>query len=249
MSFFEKYAIFDNKLDLNCERKIKVKIVNDEKKRNAFILMHQLDTYLSNALLSSMRLMEVKKGEYLITQNIQATHLYCLVEGKLQIERYEINGEHVVFSFEQAFCVIGDLELFSAKDEMVFSTVQALVPSYLLALPLSIVRQKALQDVNFLTFICQQLSQKLYQSSLKHAQSPYSSEFKLRRYLFFKTQQEGLSFQLEKRDPLAAMLGISTRQLNRALAHLVSIKAITLKNKSITVLNCECLSYIDNSNE
>ncbi|HEJ9481190.1 MULTISPECIES: winged helix-turn-helix domain-containing protein [Proteus] len=100
-----------------------------------------------------------------------------------------------------------------------------------------------------MTFICQQLSQKLYQSSLKHSQSPYSSEFKLRRYLFFKTQQEGLSFQLEKRDPLAAMLGISTRQLNRALAHLVSIKAITLKNKSITVLNCECLSYIDNSNE
>ncbi|WP_419788944.1 cyclic nucleotide-binding domain-containing protein [Proteus terrae] len=63
--------------------------------------------------------MEVKTGEYLITQNSQATHLYCLVEGKLQIERYEINGEHVVFSFEQAFCVIGDLELFSAKS-MIF---------------------------------------------------------------------------------------------------------------------------------
>ncbi len=75
MSFFEKYAIFDNKLDLNYERKIKVKIVNDEQKRNAFILMHQLDTYLSNALLSSMRLMEVKRGEYLITQ-IAKQHIY-----------------------------------------------------------------------------------------------------------------------------------------------------------------------------
>ncbi|WP_350223697.1 hypothetical protein [Proteus vulgaris] len=42
---------------------------------------------------------------------------------------------------------------------------------------------------------------------------------------------------------------MSTRQLNRALAHLVSIKAITLKNKSITILDCECLSRIDNSNE
>lgn len=29
------------------------------------------------------------------------------------------------------------------------------------------------------------------------------------------------------------------------LAHLVSINAIKLKSKSITVLDCECLSHID----
>lgn len=245
MSFFQNYATFDNKLGCNSHGKIKVKIINDEKKLHAFILMHQLDTYLSDTLLSSMRLIEVNAGEYLVTQNSQATHLYCLVEGKLQVERYEINGDHVVFSFEQAFSVIGDLELFLDKNEVIFSTVQAPTPCYLLALPILVIKQKALQDATFLTFICQQLSQKLYQSSLRHSQSPYSAEFKLRRYLLFKIQQEGLSFQLEKREALAAMLGISVRQLNRAFAYLVNINVITLKNKAIRVLDSALLAEIE----
>lgn len=212
--------------------------------------MYQLDTYLPDSLLSSMRLMEIQTGEYVITQNSQATHLYCLVEGKLQIERYEINGNHVVFSFEQAFSVMGDLELFLGNHDLnntqlAFSTVQAITPCYLLAIPISAIKQKAWQDTAFLTFICQQLSKKLHQTSLKHSESSYSAEFKLRRYLLFKTQQEGLSFQLEKREALAAMLGISVRQLNRALAYLVSINVITLKNKSVCVLNEALLAEIE----
>ncbi|HCH51292.1 MAG TPA: transcriptional regulator [Proteus sp.] len=221
-----------------------MEIISEKKTRDNFIRKHELDLCFSDDLLFSLRLMKINAGEYLLTQNSQMTHLYCLVEGKLQVERYEINGNRIIFSFEEAFSVIGDLELFLDNQQVNFGAVQAIAPCYLLTLPLNIVQQKALHNTEFLTFICRQLSKKLYHSSILHSQSHYCVEFKLRRYLLFKTQQNGLSFHLEKRDALSAMLGVSTRQLNRALTYLVSINIITLKNKSITILDSEKLAEI-----
>lgn len=63
--------------------------------------------------MAALRLVRVEAGEYLVTQSDRLTHLFFLVQGKLQVENYDVNGMHIVFSFETDFSVIGDLELFS----------------------------------------------------------------------------------------------------------------------------------------
>ncbi len=94
---------------------IKMKAINSTIKRAEFITHHQLDKIISDETLKKTKLIHIKAKEYLIFQDSQISHLYFLVCGKLQIERYETNGCKVIFSFENAFSIIGDLELFQSN--------------------------------------------------------------------------------------------------------------------------------------
>ncbi|MCH7291052.1 helix-turn-helix domain-containing protein [Acinetobacter genomosp. 15BJ] len=49
---------------------------------------------------------------------------------------------------------------------------------------------------------------------------------------------------MEKRDSIAAMLGISTRQLNRDLKDLAELNIIQFKNKTVKVLDSDYLPEI-----
>lgn len=212
-------------------------------KRADFITEHQLSKIISDETLKTSKLIHIKAKEYLIFQDSQISHLYFLVKGKLQVERYETNGNKVVFSFENAFSILGDLELFQdgEKHDRIYNTIQAVTDADLLAIPLSIIRKKEIHSPLFLQFICQQLSKKLYNASQLHSSASYSVEYKLRRYLSFVEKQHGINFKLENRESLAAMLGVSVRQLNRTLSKLTKDKIIELKGKQIKILNTALL--------
>lgn len=220
-----------------------MKIVTSPQKRDGFIIQYQLDKILHSETLNSVKLVKVQASEYLISQDSRASYFYFLVDGKLQIERYEINGTKVIFSFENTFSVIGDLELFNDpdKENLIHSTIKALTDCYLLALPLSSIQQNELNSPIFLQFICQQLSKKLYHASQLHSNSSYDTEYKLRRYLSFTYSQYGSDFKLENRESIAAMLGVSVRQLNRTLSKLAQENLIMYKGKQIRIINSDDL--------
>lgn len=220
-----------------------MKTISSAIKRNEFITCHQLDKIISDETLKSAKLIHINAREYLISQDSQVNHLYFLVEGKLQVERYETNGNKVIFSFENAFSIIGELELFNSNHEQnrICNTIQAMTDAYLFTFPLPLIRKNEINSPLFLQFICQHLSRKLYNASLLHSSAAYSVEYKLRRYLAFVEKQNGPSFKLENRESLAAMLGVSVRQLNRALFKLVSDELIELKSKHIKILDTEQL--------
>lgn len=220
-----------------------MKRVNSTAKCEDFITYHNLNEIISEETLEKAKLIHVKAKEYLIFQDSKISHLYFLVKGKLQVERYETNGNKVVFSFENAFSILGDLELFQDDDEhdRIYNTIQAVTDADLLAIPLSIIRKKEINSPLFLQFICQHLSKKLYNASQLHSSASYSVEYKLRRYLSFVEKQYGVNFKLENRESLAAMLGVSVRQLNRTLSKLITDKLIELKGKQIKILNTELL--------
>ncbi|WP_374445319.1 Crp/Fnr family transcriptional regulator [Providencia sp.] len=220
-----------------------MKIVNATAKCTEFIIHHKINEFISEETLENAKLIHIKAKEYLIFQDSEISHLYFLVGGKLQVERYETDGNKVIFSFVNAFSIIGDLELFQnhLENNRVYNTIQAVTDADLLALPLSIIRKKEIHSPLFLQFICQHLSKKLYNASQLHSSASYSVEYKLRRYLAFVEKQNGGSFKLENRDSLAAMLGVSVRQLNRKLSKLVSDKLIEQKGKQIKILNTEQL--------
>lgn len=221
-----------------------MKTITSCRQRDDYIGLYHLDNILSAETLQSSKLVKINASEYLISQNSQMRFIYFLVDGKLQIERYEINGNQVIFSFENAFSVIGDLELFNdeqMENNRIYSTIQALTECYLLALPIQVIQQEELNSPAFLKFICQQLSKKLLNASQLHSAASFSVEDKLRHYLVFAERQYGSNFRLENRESLAAMLGVSVRQLNRALLKLVEGKLIELKGKQIKIIAVENL--------
>jgi len=219
--------------------------ISDQKTKEGFIFTHKLHESLSPALLAELHLVKFSSGEYILTQRSHFTHLFFLVQGKLQTEHYEVNGERIVFSFETAFSVIGDMEIFSKRQHDIFSTVVALSDAYLLTLPIEAIKNNSMREPKFLTLICQQLSDKLINSSLLHSSASFTAEYKLRRFLSFKIKREGELLQLENRESLAAVLGISARQLNRALAKLSEFGMIQVKNKSLRVLDYKRLIDIN----
>lgn len=111
-----------------------------------------------------MRFKKVEMGQYLISQGTKLTNVYLLVEGKLQVEHYEKDGNRAVL--------------------------------------------------------------------------------KVRKYLAFRAESDGQVIQLEKREVIAAMLGISVRQLNRTLRALEEEGLIQFKNKTVKVLDAALLSDI-----
>jgi CRP-like cAMP-binding protein len=224
-----------------------VKTVGDSKLKEAFIDAHDLRTALSPPLLAALRLVSVEAGEHLVTQSDRLSHLYLLVQGKLQVENYDANGMHIVFSFETDFSVIGDLELFSQAQRSVFSSVQAVTDALIFTLPIEVIRERAMRDPAFLTFMCRQLSDKLLNASLLHASGGLTAEYKLRKFLLFKIKDEGVQIQLENRELLAGRLGISVRQLSRALAQLAADGMIQFKNKSLRVTDRQRLSGLEDN--
>lgn len=224
-----------------------MKTVGDSKLKEAFIDAHDLRTVLSPPLLAALRLVSVEAGEHLVTQSDRLSHLYLLVQGKLQVENYDANGMHIVFSFETDFSVIGDLELFSQAQRSVFSSVQAVTDALIFTLPIEVIRERAMRDPAFLTFMCRQLSDKLLNASLLHASGGLTAEYKLRKFLLFKIKDEGVQIQLENRELLAGRLGISVRQLSRALAQLAADGMIQFKNKSLRVTDRRRLSGLEDN--
>ncbi|ENZ2229878.1 Crp/Fnr family transcriptional regulator [Salmonella enterica] len=213
-----------------------MKRILNENLRDEYIRKYGLHSELPSSLVTALKLIKVNANEYLLKQNDDLKQIFLLVHGRVQIEHFDECGRHVIFSFESALSMLGDLEFLLKGQCRIYSTVRALSDAFLLTASVHIF-EKYLSDPVFLRFCCYQLSNKLFHSSILNSNKANNAEYKLRRFLIFKTKTEGEFIQLEKRESLAAMLGISVRQLNRVLAKLCSDGIIILKNKSLRVLD------------
>ncbi len=166
-------------------------------------------------------------------QGDQLTDIFFLLKGKLQVDQFHLDGNQAVFSFEKPFSMIGDLELF--QDDEVSCNVQALEDSLVFAAPAQLVREVGYNDAQLLRFIIGYLTKKLYSSSRLLSNAPLSVEYRLARYLLYRFDKEGAVLRLEKRESLAAMLGVSVRHLNRTFKQLGATSVITLQNKTLTI--------------
>lgn len=202
-----------------------------------YLRMFDIDTIIPGDLLDVAKLIVLPKNQFLIIQNSRPTGLYLLVDGMLQISQYDQNGGNVVFTVQNALSVVGDLELFCAEcRHSTFSTVQALYDSRVIFFSEKSLQLYGLNDVRFLNFLCQHLAKKIYENSQNKISMSLAASDKLHRYLYIQSLIYGKSFKLMKRESLASMLGISVRQLTRALDSLKSAGMIIHKNKSVVVL-------------
>lgn len=192
-----------------------------------------LSEQIPTSILNALTLVSFSRGGYLCRAGEKIDSLYLLVEGKVQISFVHSTGQWTVFAFETPLSIVGELELIMDSVEMTNVSLQAVADSLLLVAPLSIVHQYGYDDARFLRFLLRNIVQKLYFSSTLLSQAPLSVEARLAYYLLDTYQQEGTPFQLEKREAVAALLGTSTRHLNRTLKRLAP--AVAVRNKTVYV--------------
>lgn len=212
-----------------------------ENKLKYYIDKYHLDSIFPAEFMTKLDVVEVKKNSYLTHQSSIFTHLYILVEGKLKVEFYNINGKFSVFAFATPLFLIGDLELFHSQGDNIINTVFAQERSVLLSIPLETVRIFGLTDAVFLQFVCKQLSNKLFESSLFRMGMFLTVEDKLKRFLYYHSKRNGTVLVLEKREDLASVLGVSVRQLNRAIKSLNEKGIIVSKNKRVEIIDYDFL--------
>ncbi len=217
-----------------------IKTLNNPALKRKYLTAHGLETHLSRSLLEVLALHKLSKGEYLCRQGGDLSHLFVLVDGKLQIDAFNAAGNHTVFSFESSLAVIGDLELF--HHQHVVCNVQALEDSLVLAAPITLVYQHGYSDPNFLHFLLTHLGKKVRALTNLQAHALLPLEYRLAQYLLDRFNTNGHSFRLENREALAALLNTSVRHLNRTLRGLEASGSIRLHNKTLTVLRAQHLT-------
>jgi CRP/FNR family transcriptional regulator, putaive post-exponential-phase nitrogen-starvation regulator len=204
------------------------------------VTLHKLEQQLPIDIIQELELYRVSKGEYLCRQGHDLNQLFLLVEGRLQVDAIQAFGNQAVFSFESPLSIIGDLEVFDSQQAL--CNVQTLEPCQVFAISMTAARQN--NHPLFLRFIARSLGRKVYFSTHLQAQSSFPLEYRLTRYLLYKMTENGRSFKLENREALAALLGTSTRHLNRTLAQLETSGAIRFHNKTLDILHPEVLEVI-----
>lgn len=201
-----------------------------------YLRSFRIDTIIPEGLLSAAKLITLHKNNFLIMQNSRPLGIYLLVDGMLQISQYDKDGGNIIFTVQNALSVVGDLELFCDDcQHSTFSTVQALQASRVILFPEQALHTSGLNDARFLKFLCQHLAKKVFETSQNKVSMLLTASERLHRYLYIQSMIYGNSFQLIKRETLASMLGISVRQLTRALDNLNRSGMISHKNKSVVI--------------
>jgi CRP-like cAMP-binding protein len=193
-------------------------------------------------IIARMDLQSFDKGEFLCRQDEEIHAVYFLLEGKLQIDGLHPSGKQVVFSFDEPFSIVGDLELFNAQK--VSANVQAMQDCLVFALPVDVIRDQCLEDPHFLRFFIRYLTQKLYLDVPLIMQASLPAETRLARYLLFDCHDQGTVIRLENRESIAALLNISARHINRIFLRWSQAGIITKKNKHIHILDLQRLQIL-----
>lgn len=198
--------------------------------------------HLPEKIVDVLELQLCQQGEYLCRQDENLEYFFLLLTGKLQVNSFQVDGSQAVFSFETPFSIIGDLELFD--DNQIVSNVQAVDDSLVFVASAKTIRDYGYNDARFLRFIIRYLVKKLYFSSKLLSQVPLSVEYRVAQYLLHRLEKDGNVLKLEKRSPLAAMLGTSARHLNRTFKRLTTLRAIEVHNKTLIITDPQTLLTI-----
>jgi CRP-like cAMP-binding protein len=198
--------------------------------------------HIPERIIARMDLQCYEKGEFLFRQDEEIHAVFFLLEGKLQVDGLHPSGKQVVFSMDEPFSIVGDLELFNAQ--RVAANVQAMQDSLVFAMPVDVIRDYYMNDPHFLHFFIRYLTQRLYLDVPLIMQASLPAETRLARYLLLDCHNQGMVIRLENRESISALLNISARHINRIFLRWSQAGIITKKNKQVQILDLQRLQML-----
>lgn len=211
----------------------------DIKKMKKYIDRYSLRGIIKDEFIEKIELHEYKKGEMIYYMKDEFEYLYFLVEGKVLIHIQTEDGKEMHLDFGEPLDLMGDLEFINSSG--VYSNVEAIKDTLLLAMPRDIVDENARDNSKFYEMIANFLGKKLVLTTKKYTEMIfYPLKNRLATYLYNLSAGDDLIEEFRQSE-VALSYGITDRHLRRVLSELEDEKVILRNRSEIKILNKDLL--------
>lgn len=219
---------------------------------SAFLQKYDLEQIFAPIGLEQFELLQLPKGQVICSKGDEINEMYFLVEGKIKIYTTTLDDKRLILRFQKAMGLIGDIEFIQGTP--ILYTIETSTDCMVLKLPYAILRQKAVHDPQFLTFLLDVLTKKFRaKTDAATLNLLYPVEVRLASYLLStKADDERLFYHEEAKDSsmndIADMVGTSYRHLNRVIKKLCIDGVIERSGGQLFIKDIEMLREIARNN-
>ncbi|SHJ76541.1 cAMP-binding domain of CRP or a regulatory subunit of cAMP-dependent protein kinases [Clostridium amylolyticum] len=212
----------------------------DNKLLSHYIDKHNIEDILDKDILKHAQLHFYEKDEYILEAQCNLEYYYLLVHGKIKISYLFENGKSMFLKFYKDFISIGDLELL--KNIPILCNIDAVEDTYLIGIPVDILRKDYLNNLKFLHHLIDSLSDKLYATINNSSYNfVYPLINRLSSYLVEHITDRNYIDLNSSLKEIAQFLGTSYKHLNRTFKELEEESIIKYENKKVYILDEERL--------
>lgn len=221
-----------------------MRIITDEQQQLHYIKKYHLDDVIALEDLMKGQLIHYQKEDVILRCGDIFEYFFFFLEGKIKILSVLENGKSLLLRFYTELDTLGDIEFFYPGHTD--STVESVTDSYLLKLPMTMIREKYADNPVFLKFIGRSLSNKLKSLSNNSAYNLYYPLInRLSSYIYEHTSQQQLSVVLQSSyQDISEFLGTTYRHLNRTFHELENMGVIQIKGKQIDIVDLDALKAL-----
>lgn len=200
-----------------------------------YIEKYSLTGVIRDEFISEIEIHEYKKGEMIYQMKDELKYLYFLVEGKVLIHLQTEDGKEMHLDFGEPLDLMGDLEFINSSG--IYSNVEAIKDTLLLAMPRDIVDENAKDNSKFYEMISKFLGKKLILTSKKYTQMIlYPLKNRIASYIYDLSAGDDLIEGFRQME-VALSYGISDRHLRRVLNELEDEMMIEKNRDKIKILD------------
>nr|WP_272507294.1 cyclic nucleotide-binding domain-containing protein [Clostridium aestuarii] len=195
-----------------------------------------------------MELFLFNKNDHICRSDQKMDYCYFLVEGKVKVYTLLKNGKSLLLQFYKPLNIFGDIEFIDI--DMASSNLQAMEDSLCIGISMDTLRKNAINDIQFLKYICKSLGNKLDKfSKYSSINLLYPLKNRLASYILATTPYDDNSSTVDelytyKLTELSDLLGTSYRHLIRTINKLCTEKIIKKEKNSIIILNRTSLEQL-----
>lgn len=213
-----------------------MKRISDNKLLSHYIKKHNIESILDSDILKHAQLHFYQRDEYIFEAESNLEYYYLLVDGKIKISYPFENGKAMLLKFYKDFNSIGDIELL--KNIPIRCNIDAVEDTYLIGIPTEILRNKYLNNINFLHHLINSLSEKLYATINNSSYNfVYPLINRLASYLAEYINDKNYIILNSSLKDIAQFLGTTYRHLNRTFKELETEGIIKWEDKKIVILD------------
>jgi len=213
--------------------------INDSKRIGKYIEEFNLRGVIKERYLSRIELHKYRRGDIIYYMEDDFEYFYFLVEGKVLVHLHTMDGKEMHLDFCEPLDLFGDLEYISSSG--IYSNVEAIRDSYLLAMPRDVVEKNARDNYKFYELISKFLGEKLVKTSKKYTDMIlYPLKNRIATYLYDLAGDDDF-IEGFRQGEVALSYGISDRHLRRVLGELEEEGVIRRDRGRIEVRDRELL--------
>lgn len=176
-----------------------------------------LSDYFSFDIRPYISIIKFDSAENIINEGETPSFLYYLIDGRAKLFLSQKNGCISLINFLTAPCFIGEMELLGAQEAANGVTAITLCTCY--AIHIEKCKDKILNDIKFLKYLCLFLSQKAIGNTLNYSKNQaYTLEVRLANFILLTSCNR---MYREKHTEVSEFLGVTYRHLLYVLADFV----------------------------